>query len=70
MAEAEFNLLVRNRAELPRDMGIPLRVIILPAWGMDKNAMMQADVEGWWPAQNKYNELGSHGYMVLGKQQD
>jgi seryl-tRNA synthetase len=20
-------------------------------------------VEGWWPAQNKYNELGSHGYM-------
>ena len=62
-AEAEFNLLVKNQVELLRDIGIPLRVTILPAWDMDKKAMMQADVEGWWPAQNKYNELGSHGYM-------
>jgi seryl-tRNA synthetase len=62
-AENEFNMLIRNQAELLYELGIPVRVTVLPAWDMDKKALIQADVEGWWPVQNKYRELGSHGYM-------
>ncbi len=61
--EAEFNLLVQNQVALLNDINIPVRVVVLPAWDMDKKAMIQADVEGWWPGQNKFGELGSHGYM-------
>ncbi len=58
--EEELNNTIRNQSELLADLNIPLRVILIPAWDMDLKAVLQADVEGWFPSQNKYGELGSH----------
>jgi seryl-tRNA synthetase len=62
-AEDMINLTLNNQAELLEGVNIPFRVILLPAWDMDKKALFHADVEGWFPGQNRYGELGSHGYM-------
>jgi seryl-tRNA synthetase len=62
-AEEEISLLIENQIELLSELNIPYRAIVLPAWDTDKKAMFQVDVEGWFPAQATYRELGSHGYM-------
>lgn len=62
-AEAEINLLIRNQMSLLRDLELPCRAIVVPSYDMDKKAIIQVDVEGWFPGQNRYGELGSHGYM-------
>ncbi|BCS91210.1 MAG: serine--tRNA ligase [Candidatus Micrarchaeota archaeon] len=58
--EAELNRVMNNQARLIRDLNIPFRVIKVPAFDMDKKALFQFDIEGWFPAQNRYRELGSH----------
>jgi seryl-tRNA synthetase len=62
-AENELNLLIKNQVELMSELNIPSRVIIVPAFDMDKKTILHLDVEGWWPARNAYGELGSHGFM-------
>jgi len=58
--EDALNTVVNNQVELLNNLGIPLRVIKLPSWDMDKKALLHVDVEGWFPGQNRYGELGSH----------
>ena len=58
--ENELNGTISNQCELLKDLGLPFRVILMPAWDMDLKAIFHADVEAWFPGQNKYGELGSH----------
>ena len=58
--EDELNGTIKNQCELLKDLNIPFRVILIPAWDMDLKAIFHVDVEGWFPGQNKYGELGSH----------
>lgn len=58
--EKELNGTIRNQVELLKDLGLPLRVIAIPAWDMDAKAIYHFDVEAWFPAQNTYREMGSH----------
>lgn len=58
--EDALNIVINNQAELLNNLGIPLRVIKLPSWDMDKKALLHVDIEGWFPGQNRYGELGSH----------
>jgi len=45
--------------EFLESLNIPNRLVIVPSMEMDKRAFIQLDIEGWFPAQNKYRELGS-----------
>jgi len=58
--EDGVNLVVQNQTQLIRSMDIPCRAILMPTWDMDKKAVFHIDVEGWFPGQNRYGELGSH----------
>ncbi|MEM3212204.1 MAG: serine--tRNA ligase [Candidatus Micrarchaeaceae archaeon] len=58
--ENELNGTIKNQTELLNELGLPFRVILLPAWDMDAKAVFHADVEAWFPGQNRYGELGSH----------
>ncbi len=62
-SEDELNLLIKNQVELMNELNIPSRLIVVPAFDMDKKTILHLDVEGWWPARNAYGELGSHGFM-------
>ncbi len=58
--EDELNRVIGNQASLLTSLGIPFRAIILPTWDMDKKAVFHIDLEGWFPGQTRYGELGSH----------
>jgi seryl-tRNA synthetase len=58
--EKELTYVINNQGALLNDLNIPFRVIILPAWDMDKKAIFHVDVEGWFPGKSEYGELGSH----------
>ena len=45
-------------------LGLPNRAVIVPSGDMDKRALIQIDVETWFPAQNKYRE--THSIATLG----
>ena len=40
-------------------LGLPNRAVIVPSQDMDKRALIQIDVETWFPAQGKYRETHS-----------
>ena len=45
-------------------LGLPNRAVIVPSGDMDKRALIQIDVETWFPAQGKYRE--THSIATLG----
>ncbi len=42
---------------------IPYRKVIICSGDMDKKAKYQIDLEGWFPGQQKFRELGSYAYL-------
>ena len=55
----EFDLILKNSVELYKKLGIPFRIVVLAAGDMSKTATKTIDLEGWYPNQKKYRELGS-----------
>jgi len=55
----EFDLLLKNLEEIFKALEIPYRLTILCSGDTGKKDSKTIDLEGWFPAQNKYRELGS-----------
>lgn len=58
-AEKEFKLLLNNSIELYKGLKIPFRVVMLASEELGKVATKTVDLEGWFPGQGAYRELGS-----------
>lgn len=58
-AEKEFDLLLKNFEAVFKALEIPYRLTILCSGDTGKKDAKTIDLEGWFPAQNKYRELGS-----------
>ena len=61
--EDELNTLINNQVKFLLSLNIPVRIIKLPAWDMDKKAIFHVDIEGWFSGQNRFGELGSHAIV-------
>ncbi|NPA86161.1 MAG: serine--tRNA ligase [bacterium] len=48
-----------NMCELAEGLGIPYRLVLLCSGDMGRRAVKQYDLEGWFPGQGRYRELGS-----------
>jgi len=55
----EFELILQNSIEMYKKLDIPFRVVLLAAGDMSKTATKTIDLEGWYPSQGEYRELGS-----------
>jgi len=55
----EHELLLGNTEELVRDLGVPYRIVVLPAGDMSSAAAKTYDVEIWFPSQERYRETAS-----------
>jgi seryl-tRNA synthetase len=55
----EHELLLANTEELVRDLGVPYRVVVLPAGDMSAASAKTYDVEIWFPSQDRYRETAS-----------
>jgi seryl-tRNA synthetase len=55
----EHEYLLANTEELVRDLGVPYRVVVLPAGDMSAAAAKTYDVEIWFPSQERYRETAS-----------
>jgi seryl-tRNA synthetase len=55
----EHERLLRNTEEIVRDLGLPYRVVILPAGDMSTASAKTYDVELWFPSQRRYREVAS-----------
>jgi seryl-tRNA synthetase len=55
----EHELLLANTEELVRDLGLPYRVVVLPAGDMSAASAKTYDVEIWFPSQDRYRETAS-----------
>ena len=55
----EFDIILKNSQDLIKQLEIPFRVVILSSQDMGKVATKTIDLEGWFPSQNAYRELGS-----------
>ena len=55
----EFDFLLKNSIEIYKALKIPFRVVVLSSMGMGRTATKTIDLEGWYPSQRKYRELGS-----------
>ncbi len=55
----EFDLILENSIELYKQLGIPFRVVLLASEDTGRVAAKTIDLEGWFPSQNAYRELGS-----------
>ena len=55
----EHELLLANTEELVRELGVPYRVVVLPAGDMSAAAAKTYDVEIWFPSQERYRETAS-----------
>ena len=55
----ELELLLANTEELVRDLGLPYRVVVLPAGDMSAASAKTYDVEVWFPSQARYRETAS-----------
>jgi len=60
----EIYRIVDDVQEFLLTLGLPNRAVIVPSGDMDKRALIQIDVETWFPAQNKYRE--THSIATLG----
>jgi seryl-tRNA synthetase len=55
----EHELLLANTEELVQGLGVPYRIVTLPAGDMAAQAVKTNDVEIWFPSQNRYRETAS-----------
>jgi seryl-tRNA synthetase len=55
----ELELLLANTEELVEELGLPYRVVVLPAGDMSSASSKTYDVEIWFPSQARYRETGS-----------
>ena len=55
----EHERLLANTEELVRELGLPYRVVILPAGDMSSASAKTYDVEIWFPSQDRYRETAS-----------
>jgi len=55
----EFDSVLKNSIEIYKALEIPFRVVLLSAGDTSKTATKTVDLEGWYPSQKKYRELGS-----------
>jgi seryl-tRNA synthetase len=55
----EHELLLANTEQLVRELGLPYRVVVLPAGDMSAASAKTYDVEIWFPSQGKYRETAS-----------
>ena len=55
----ELELILANTEELVRDLGLPYRVVVLPAGDMSAASAKTYDVEVWFPSQGRYRETAS-----------
>jgi seryl-tRNA synthetase len=55
----ELELLLANTEALARDLGLPYRVVVLPAGDMSAASAKTYDVELWFPSQQRYRETAS-----------
>jgi seryl-tRNA synthetase len=55
----EHELLLANTEELVRELGLPYRVVVLPAGDMSSASAKTYDVEIWFPSQERYRETAS-----------
>lgn len=58
-AKKEFDLLLANLEAVFKALGIPYRLVVLCSGDTGKKDSKTVDLEGWFPAQNQYRELGS-----------
>jgi seryl-tRNA synthetase len=54
-----FNEIINNQEEIFKLLEIPFRVVYLSTGDTGGSMAKTYDLEGWFPAQNKYRELGS-----------
>jgi len=55
----EFDMLLNNSIEIFKDLEIPFRTVDLSSGDITRVATRTVDLEGWFPSQNCYRELGS-----------
>jgi seryl-tRNA synthetase len=55
----ELEALLANTEELVRELGLPYRVVVLPAGDMSSASAKTYDVEIWFPSQGRYRETAS-----------
>ena len=55
----EHELLLANTEELVQGLGVPYRVVVLPAGDMSAASAKTYDVEIWFPSQERYRETAS-----------
>ncbi len=55
----ELELLLANTEALVGELGLPYRVVVLPAGDMSSASAKTYDVEIWFPGQGRYRETGS-----------
>ncbi|MGC8884895.1 MAG: serine--tRNA ligase [Candidatus Nanoarchaeia archaeon] len=55
----EFEFLLKNSEQMLKALKIPYRLVFLCSGDTGKAAAKTIDFEGWFPAQQKYRELGS-----------
>jgi seryl-tRNA synthetase len=55
----EHELLLANTEELVQELGVPYRVVTLPAGDISSAAAKTYDVEIWFPSQDRYRETAS-----------
>jgi seryl-tRNA synthetase len=56
---AEHERLLTNTEEIVAELGLPYRVVVLPAGDMSKASAKTYDVEIWFPSQDRYRETAS-----------
>jgi seryl-tRNA synthetase len=55
----EHERLLENTEELVQELGVPYRVVVLPAGDMSAASAKTYDVELWFPGQGRYREMAS-----------
>jgi seryl-tRNA synthetase len=55
----ELERLLANSEEIARDLGLPYRVVVLPAGDMSAASAKTYDLELWFPSQSRYREVAS-----------
>jgi seryl-tRNA synthetase len=55
----EHERLLANTEEIVSELGLPYRIVVLPAGDMSKASAKTYDVEIWFPAQGRYRETAS-----------
>lgn len=58
-SQDEHEALLANTEELVRELGLPYRVVVLPAGDMSSASAKTYDVEIWFPTQERYREVAS-----------